>query len=102
MGNISKNDLLQANKMPDEYSDKLAKMIGRNIRKKRKEAGLSVYALAIKTGTDWSTLRNWETGANIQRYDRVTWMCKKMGWAVSEIYGRAKHAVGTGGGNAGA
>ena len=95
MGNISKNDLLQANRMPDEYSDKLAKMIGRNIRRKRKEAGLSVYALAVKTGTDWSTLRNWETGANIQRYDRVAWMCKKMGWSVSEIYGRAKHAAGT-------
>lgn len=75
------------NGMTETYSDWVATKIGNNIHRKRKAAKMSIYQLAVRTGINWSTIKNWEAGVNTPHLDMLVWLCNKTGWSLEDMLG---------------
>ena len=92
--------MLYMNQMPDEWSEAVLKRIGKNIRKKRMEAGWTINRMYAETGIARQTIFYWETGQRSPKIECLIWMCKCTGWRLGEILGGTKNAaVGTNGGD---
>lgn len=86
MNTVDRSDAM----MPDEWKRKLRKRIGANIRRKRTEEKMTIYALAKRCGVSWHTIQLWEKGTNTPQLDLLWWMCKCMSWNLRDIFGGAK------------
>lgn len=75
------------NRMSETYSDWVAEIIGINIKRKRVMAGMSIYQLSVLTGINWSTIKNWESGANAPHLDYLKWLCDQTGWSLEDMLG---------------
>lgn len=76
------------NDIPQEFSEALKVRVGRNLKRKRTEEGLSLRGLARKVGiSEIQSVWRWENGVNLPRLDMMVWICVKMGWKLSEILG---------------
>lgn len=77
------------NDIPQEFSEALKVRVGKNLRRKRQEEGLSLRAFSRKVGAhdDIQSIWRWENGVNLPRLDMIVWICVKMGWKLSEILG---------------
>lgn len=82
--------------MPEDYSLKMARRIGKNIQRKRLEANMTIYHLSTRTGINWNTIKHWEHGENVPRIDFIIWLCKVMGWKLSELIGKPQEEKGDG------
>lgn len=77
------------NDIPQEFSEALKIRVGKNLRRKRLEEGLSLRAFSRKVGAhdDIQSIWRWENGVNLPRLDMMVWICVRMGWKLSEILG---------------
>ena len=73
------------NRMTETYSDWVAKQIGNNIQRKRKAAKMSIYQLAMLSGVNWCTIKNWECGVNAPHLDLLRWLCDCTGWDMEDL-----------------
>lgn len=93
--------MLYMNQMPDEWSEAVLKRIGKNIRKKRMEAGWTINRMYAETGIARVTIMRWESGERAPKIDDLLWVCKCTGWRLGDLLGGARNAaVNTGGRNA--
>ena len=84
--------MLYLNKMPDDWCESVSKRIGKNIRKKRLEAGWSINRMYAETGIDRITIQRWETATRPLNMVKVLWLCKCTGWKLSELMGGGTNA----------
>ena len=70
---------------PQEWTDKVNRMIGRNLRRLRENAGYSRRYVQAKTGIIWHTIEEWEEGNHSVPLVKAIWICKKMGWRLSDL-----------------
>lgn len=91
--------MLYLNQKPDEWSEAVLRRVGRNIRKKRMDAGYTINRLYAETGIQRVTIQRWESGERSPRIDDLLWLCKCTGWKLAEILGVKNDAVGTNRGN---
>lgn len=70
---------------PPEWQEGFNRRIGRNLRRMREESGLTRRHVQMKTGIIWQTLEGWEDGKNSIPLYKAVWMCKKLGWKLSDL-----------------
>lgn len=80
--------MLYLNDMPQEWQEKVLQRIGKNIRRKRMEAGWSLNEMWAHTGIHRQTIHYWEAGSRYPKIEWLLWLCKTTGWKFSEIVGK--------------
>ena len=84
--------MLYDGQMPEEWRDGLNQRIGQNLRRKRIESNLTFNGIYARTGIDRYTIYKYESGKRTMRLDNLIWICKKMGWRLSDIIGGGRDA----------
>lgn len=82
--------MLYMNQKPDEWSETVLRHIGKNLRRKRQDAGWTINRMYAETGIARITIMRWESGKRSPKLDDLLWVCKCTGWKLSEILGGAK------------
>lgn len=67
-------------------NNNIKKAIAYNIRRTRREAGISQKELAAKLGVAPSAVSNWENGQNSIDTDRLFVMCEILGVTIHDMY----------------
>ena len=88
--------MLYMNQMPDEWSKAVLNRIGKNIRRKRTEAGWTINEMHARTGIQRQMIQYWELGMRSPKIEYLLWLCKVTGWKLGELIGGAKNAPGSG------
>lgn len=70
-----------------DAEERWARQIAGNLRQLRLRDGLTISALAARTGIGWRTIENWEKENCTPSVPKAMWLCKAMGWKMSEIIG---------------
>ena len=79
---------MAARKMPASYEKLLMKHVGRNMRRLRSEQGMTMRDVAEMSGFGESTIGAWEIGSTTISLARLIWLCRHMGWRLSEMLGK--------------
>lgn len=70
---------------PQEWTDRVNRMIGDNLRRMREKQGCSMRYVQAKTGIIWRTIAEWEEGNHSVPLVKAIWLCKKMNWRLSDL-----------------
>lgn len=86
--------------LDDKYAfeEAMAARIAANLRARRQRDGLTIGALAKRTGIQYHTIHNWEMGCAVPSVPKLFWLCRAAGWRVSEIVGEGNDGADAGGG----
>ena len=79
--------MLYMNQMPNAWEEEMRTRIGRNIRRKRVEAGWSINRMYAETGIQRYTIQRWESGERKPDIVTLLWLIKVTGWKMSELVG---------------
>ena len=66
---------------------------GENLRKTRKNKGITVRQLADDSGVSEATVKNTESGKSVPGADIVSYLAKALGCSVSVLYGEQEKDV---------
>lgn len=76
----------------DKWEKSLEERLGRNLRKKRVQAGWSLYQMSQITGVGRQTLLHYEWANRSPSIGKIMRICKTTGWKLSDLMGGGKSA----------
>lgn len=76
---------LEGRRRKEYWKNNCRDRIGKNLRRLRLEAGLTLNELAIQTGNSYTTMRSYEKEGVAPGVDEMLFICKEMGWNFSDL-----------------
>ncbi len=65
----------------------LAKIIGSNLKRARKDAGLTQVQLAAELGKHQADYSDYETGKTQLDYEKIVYLCKRLDISPNDLFG---------------